>query len=289
MENNQKINLLSQREFGDSYNLVLDFLRQNLGVILKGMIILVPIVMIAMIPFIAMQSELLELTRSNTFLSSPDDIWEFYGRFLTPYTILAYIVMLVVGITLPLYPMCYIVLYVKSENGKVLISDVWRMVKKVVLPLFVCNILAVLMLSLGFILCIIPGVIIGVYIVYYPYAYASENAGIFGSFGKSFQLVKGNWWYTFLTLLITFVIMFLVSLVFSLPNTISSLGATFFGDSLFANPIMSYFTYLIAYIGGLFTYIFFAIVVGVMYYNRVATTGDYGVEQQIENIGTNCY
>lgn len=286
MEKNRKINLLSQHDFGDNYNVIINFTRQNLGAILKGMIVLIPIIMIAMIPLTMMQSEILEMAQSNILLSDPDYIWEFYARMLTPYTIIAYIAMLAVAFVLPLYPMCYVILYVKSEDGVVLTSDVWKMVKKVVLPLLLCSILAWIMISIGMILCIIPGIILGIFIIYYPYTYASEDSGIIGSFKRSFELVKDNWWYTFLTILVTIVIMFFVSIAFSMPNFISNIFSSLFRGSS-ASSILSYITYLIAYIGGLFTYIFFAIVVGVMYYNRLATVDNYTSDEQINSIGSN--
>lgn len=81
--------------------------------------------------------------------------------------------------------------------------------------LIVIGILFALGVTIGFILLIIPGLfLLTIWAVTAPAAVV-ENTGILGSFGRSRELVKGDGWAVFGTIVIAFLIMFVAGLILS--------------------------------------------------------------------------
>jgi hypothetical protein len=94
------------------------------------------------------------------------------------------------------------------------------------------SILTVLVVWGGFLLFIIPGVILGVYISLSQYAFANEGVKGIAALQRSFALVRGHWWavawrifvMALIMVLLVFVIFFVVGLTTSgLPDDVSLL------------------------------------------------------------------
>lgn len=81
---------------------------------------------------------------------------------------------------------------------------------KAVFPLLMAGILYMLAVSLGFVLLIIPGIILMVSLMLYMPAYTMDNEGIIGCLKKSHNLVWGNWWRTVLIFSIPTIILMVV-------------------------------------------------------------------------------
>jgi hypothetical protein len=117
------------------------------------------------------------------------------------------------------------------------------------------SILAGILITLGFILLIIPGLfLVTIWCLIVP-VIVLEQAGALASFGRSFQLVRANFWNVFGTLFLVFVLLFAVDLV---------LGIIFrFMPHLLGN-------FLAAVIGGTLVAPFIAVVVTLMYFRLSA-------------------
>jgi hypothetical protein len=133
------------------------------------------------------------------------------------------------------------------------------------------SILAGILITLGFILLIIPGLfLVTIWCLIVP-VIVLEQAGALASFGRSFQLVRTNFWNVFGTLFLVFVVLFAVDLV---------LGLIFvFMPHLLGN-------FLASVIGGTLVAPFIAVVVTLMYFRLSAVAvggpapaaGPYGAE-----------
>lgn len=280
-----KINFIEQRDFSGIFDVSFAFLKQNIGSIVKGLLCIFPFIMIALILMQAGQAEFMESYEDLATMTNFSDIMDLYAKLFTPLTIVGYILLSVASLAMGLYPVCYLILYVKSNEHEIKISDVWNFVKRIFFPILICYIIFGLIINIGFILCIIPGIIVAIYLVFFPYTYAAENASITECFSRSAKLVKRNWWITFGIILITFMLMITIYIITAIPSFTTSFAASV-GFSSLNNPILVYITTLLPYLGSLFTTPFFAIVVGAMYYSRIAESGAEPMEQFIENIGT---
>jgi hypothetical protein len=84
-----------------------------------------------------------------------------------------------------------------------------------ILPVAVASILGGIAITIGFAVFIIPGLIlITIWAVIVP-VIVIERTGALGSFGRSWNLVRGHAWHVFGTLVIVFVIMFVVNIILS--------------------------------------------------------------------------
>lgn len=95
------------------------------------------------------------------------------------------------------------------------VSDLFKAVAPVVLPLVAASILAGIGIGLGFLLLIIPGLfLLTIWAVLAP-VIVLERAGVFGAFGRSQQLVKGNLLPVFGAIMIFFLINLVVGFILS--------------------------------------------------------------------------
>ncbi len=81
---------------------------------------------------------------------------------------------------------------------------------KAAIPLLISGILYSIAVTLGFVLLVIPGIILMVSLVLYIPAYTMDNAGIVGSLKKSHNLVWGNWWRTLTVLSVPMIILMVI-------------------------------------------------------------------------------
>ena len=76
--------------------------------------------------------------------------------------------------------------------------------------------MASIAIAIGLVLLIVPGLyLMTIWALIVP-VLVIERAGVFESFGRSHQLVRGNGWHVFGTLVLVFVIMLAVGLVLGL-------------------------------------------------------------------------
>jgi ABC-type multidrug transport system fused ATPase/permease subunit len=103
------------------------------------------------------------------------------------------------------------------------IGQLLRSVDEVFWPLVGVSILFGLGVALGFVLLIIPGLILLVMWSVVAPVTVLERPGVFAAFGRSRELVRGNGWNVFGVIVIVFVIVFIISIVAGVAS--SGLGS----------------------------------------------------------------
>ncbi len=87
---------------------------------------------------------------------------------------------------------------------------------KRLLPLIVATILYLLVVSLGMVLLIIPGLILMLTLMFFSVAMVLDDEGMVSSLNRSHKLVWGNWWRTATVLTVPVVIVFVMMIAVSL-------------------------------------------------------------------------
>lgn len=92
----------------------------------------------------------------------------------------------------------------------------------------------------GFVLLIIPGIIVGVWLSFSPYVLFKENTTIVGALKRSRELVRGYWWPIFGRLIGFFILVMIVSGLVGLIQYLGPLVST-----LLISPISTLFVVLL--------------------------------------------
>jgi hypothetical protein len=125
----------------------------------------------------------------------------------------------------------------------------------VLLPVAGAAVLAGIAIGIGLILIIVPGLfLITIWAVIIP-VIVIERAGALNSFGRSYQLVRGHGWHVFGTLVLAWIIQFVVSLV---------LGVLLFALPLFLRNAVS------TVVTGALVAPFIALIVTLIYFRLLA-------------------
>ncbi|SDG11995.1 hypothetical protein SAMN05216553_105426 [Lentzea fradiae] len=107
-------------------------------------------------------------------------------------------------------------------------AQAWEEFKPRLLPLVGATLLSGVLITVGLVFCLIPGVYLYVLFALVTPALVLERCGVGTAFGRSRTLVNGAWWRTFGVLLLTIVISMVISWIVSLPFGILGAAATGF-------------------------------------------------------------
>ncbi|HEX7303611.1 hypothetical protein [Lentzea sp.] len=107
-------------------------------------------------------------------------------------------------------------------------AQAWEEFKPRLLPLLGATLLSGLVISVGLVFCVIPGIYLYVIFALVTPALVLERCGVGKAFGRSNALVKGAWWRTFGVLLLAAVVSAVISWIVSLPFGLLGAAATGF-------------------------------------------------------------
>ncbi len=270
----KKIKLYETRDFSGNFDTTLNFIKQNYGAILKPLLIVIPVILLAV--YLQPNTSDIQVDYQNP--------WVAFAQVFSFKFLLANILIWLSLFIVMLYTTCYMAEYVKSADGKVDTANVWPKVFASILPVLAASILYSILMAVGFLLCLIPGIMIAVYLYFYMYVYIVEDRGVVDSLQRSYELVKGNWWVTFGYLIVFGIISFILSLIFMIPSIFVGLGA-FMQIDFLTGDVFIYIASFIKGIGQVLVYPIVYIAGGVMYFSYRNQLEGIDMESDIDNIG----
>jgi hypothetical protein len=92
------------------------------------------------------------------------------------------------------------------------------------LPLLGLAILVGIVVALGFVLLIIPGIIFAVFLSMAVPAFVVERLGVTAAMSRSWNLVKGNWWHTLGVIVVAWVLSYIVTAILDALGGSSFIG-----------------------------------------------------------------
>jgi hypothetical protein len=285
---NEIIQFKKQRDLGEILTDTFKFIRINwkplFGLILKNT---GPALLIVLLAFIY-------YTQST--IMSIGDLSSIYGpaEMFTGGVIISLLVLLFAAISF--YSLLYgtILYYIKSHvknEGIVDKEEVNNGVKNSFWNLIGLSFLVALITGAGLIFCVIPGLYLGTVLATTFAIHVMEKRDITDAISYSFELIKGEWWMTFATLFVVFILYYILMFVFQLPQYIYFFIKSFtMLQEISADPTSMFdWTYIalnvIAMIAQYLTYTFIVIATVFIYYNLNEKKNFTGTMEAIETIG----
>ncbi len=132
--------------------------------------------------------------------------------------------------------LCYIQSYINND-GVVSEQEVRDGVKASFWSMLGSGVLINLMVVIGFLFCGIPGIYLGVVLASTYSIIIFERRDVMDAIGYSFSLIKGEWWITFATYLVMFILFYIIMIVFQIPQYIYFFVKSFaLSEEVSANP-----------------------------------------------------
>jgi len=304
-----KIELLKVRDFGEIITDSFSFARQNFKQLVKCFFVFSGFFMLAGALLLALhQSKVLSEMSNNAFGAPRSVFGTAYSNLGADYW--SAIALLLVGyINLQVSMLSYMAIYRQKGNVAATVEEVWGYVKYFFFRIFGSALLVAIMMIgailivfvilyaisssntylaifLSFLLCIVPLVYIyPIFSLIFPIM-VFENTSFGYAFGRSFTLIKRNWWATFGSIfimgLITWVASFIILVPVGILNAISLI--THFGKG---TPFSTVTTVITAVLEALshMLYIVPIITVSLCYFNLTEQRDGEGLLSRISQLG----
>lgn len=185
----------------------------------------------------------------------------------------------------------YIKLYIEKGKDNFSLHDIWSEIKKHFFPVLGTSIVTGLIIIVGLALCFIPGIYLGVSLSLIYMALIFERKGFGNAFSRSFQLTGKKWWLTFGLVIVTYLMIYIISMIFSIPGMLlglkpllTNMGNPEQMDNISFSTgyyILNSLTYLLMY----FLYVIPPFVMAFHYFSLVEHLDKPSLEDRIEQIG----
>lgn len=289
---NNYINFKQKRDLGTTISDTFAFLRNEYKTIFKLYFRHVGIVLLLLVAATTYyQYQSLNLTTSaqlgnNSFITE-----------LLPNLGFGFAAMIILSIAYYALSICTISGLIKSyvENKGVINEDEVRdLVNQKFLKMSGVFLLIGIILIVGFMLCILPGIYLMVPFSLVVYVMIFQNKGFSDAVTESFKLIKDNWWITFATILVVGILISVISSVFQLPIIILTAMETFtslqsenpssmFGEM--SSKLLYIVFYIIAYLAQYILGLVTIIAVSFIYFNLNEIHNKTGTLEDIDQIG----
>lgn len=291
---NKSINFKKERDFGDLFNATFSFISQEFKRLATAILyFVVPFLLLAAIALTIYSVKAQEMMQTIVQGEKPDPfaIFSIMGS-LIGYLGVAMMLSLIASSVLFNTVYGYIKLYIQNGPDGFTISDVWSQVTKNFLRILGALIIIGLVVLVGTAFCLIPGIYFAVALSIVLSIMIFEEKKFSDAFGRSFKLIKNNWWHTFGVLIIATIILYILVILISVPSMLFGFKSMFIniknGQNLAMNLSTGY--YIVNAITSLFTQSLMVIpivITAFLYYSIVEKVEKPSLMGKIDQINEN--
>lgn len=237
--NETRIDFRQQRDFGEVLNATFAFLRLNVGKLgLALLIYLCPFLIIQGIVKVYFDTSITELS-GYMFKHSSDLFFERYITAASALLITTFLSTLVANLTV----YSYIKIYTDDEKKILTLDALWRTMRKNLFRVLLASFVVTFLFFAGMLMCALPGIYLYVSLCFVITIMIIEGKNFGPAFKRSFSLSHYQWWGMLALLIVLYFILYIVSLVFSIPVTL--IKTTYTLSSLDPNYEDSFMKYVI--------------------------------------------
>ncbi|WP_029282366.1 hypothetical protein [Pedobacter sp. R20-19] len=179
----------------------------------------------------------------------------------------------------------YIAIYVQKGNQTPTTEEVWGFFKYYFWRVFGSSILLLLMLMVGFVLCLVPGFYLFPFVTMMLPIMVIENASLGYAFSRSFQIIKENFWITFGTLVVIWIIIYACMSMVILPTTLFNMVGMFSSKGAHMSLTLTMISTVLQSLCQVFT-IVPIITITLMYFSLIEQKENVGLMERISHFGT---
>lgn len=312
MENMEKIEFNKERDFSETLSVAFSFIRQNFKVLISAILFLAG-------PLLLLSAILTSIYIQNMFNFSAIeniDSFDMLSSILSPVYFLVIIISIVVGILLLGIVYESMVIYEKNGREALSITTIWQAVLKdagllfstffylmgililfgmaVTIVTLIFSAIGVVGVSIFMFLLFIAMLIFGPPLIFlisaiYPIR-IRERIGNTAAFKKAYQLMRANFWNTWIVIFVSYLIVSMLALIFSLPQSIytGAMQMNSLHDGTYGEGSTIFFTILniIAILGGNIINTLLFVIIGFHYFSTNEKVFGVGWSEKIDSIGT---
>lgn len=232
------INFKQERDFGDLFNATFSFISQEFKRLATALLYFVfPALLMAGIAttLYSIKSQEMMQSMAASGSSDPFAVFSIMGS-LFGYIGLAMAIWLVAFAMLLSTVYGYIKLFIQNGSDGFNLNDVWGQVTANFLSFLVASFIIGLVVTVGFVFCILPGIYLGVALSIVLCIMIFEEKSFVDAFGRSIKLINKSWWQTFAVIIITTIILYVLMLLFTIPSMLFGFKS-FFTNIKSGNPM----------------------------------------------------
>lgn len=206
--NKENIEIFERRDFGEFISAPISFLVQEFKVLVKALFIYVG-------PFILVETILIYYFDFSYNSQAFSSLFEQYGTYreTSGFSFLLRILELFQSVMMYTVIGVYIKLYAERGRGNFELSEIWQMISKFYWPVMGGNIIGGIMIIVGVLALIIPGIYLAVVLSLLFIVIIFEEQGVGKSISRVFEVIKGNWWTAFGAYIVMGIMFFLSALL----------------------------------------------------------------------------
>lgn len=279
------VDFRQERDLGEILNATFSFLRENFKPLGRVLLLYAgPLILISSISGALFQAQNLNVISSpNSF--DPDSLMQIYGTKYFLFLLAAVLAnAMLVSVTYS-----YISLYIERKGANFTDEEVWAEVRSNFFMVLGTVLLSALIIGLGLVLLIIPGIYVAVSISFILIMRMVERNSFGEAFSRCFTLVKDNWWYTLLIIVVVSILVGIVAYVFMIPQMIYTFIYTFdavSGNSVDVSILYIVLTSLGTFFASLLNSITF-VAIALHYFNLVEKKESPALYEKIDEINEN--
>jgi len=179
----------------------------------------------------------------------------------------------------------YIAVYVKKGNETPTTDEVWGYFKYYFFRIFGSSLLLILMLIISFFFCVVPFFWLFPYVAMIFPIMVIENGSLGYSFTRSFAVIKDNFWITFGTLIVVWIIVYACMSMVVLPTTLFNMIGMFTHKTPRMSLTLTMITTVLQSLCQVFT-IIPIITISLAYFSLVEQKENPGLMERISNFGS---
>jgi len=280
----QKVELRKVRDFSDNLNDTFGFIRQNFKSLVTSFLGIAGIFLLsAAVVNGVYQSQ----TSGNVFdqiFNGKQTTSEPLGMFNSTYLLVIILAWLNYN-AMTVVIIAYMKVFDRNNGATPSLDEVWREFRKYYLKVLFYTIPVVILLLIGLLLCILPGVYLAVVLTPFAPIIMIENETFSGAFNRCFTIIKENFW-------MSLGIYFVMYLVYSFSSGIVSLivGILTGVISWFTTKDVSATVGIVTSVFNVFSFVFFIVYyvsVVLHYFNLAERYDGVGILRKLDTIGTN--